>query len=123
MSAGGCSRPVALWTGRRAASPSTRLEREAKASSILCWECSRISSITSEPVEKRSISDSFTRAGCVSEGVATDTVEASSIVGVVVAAFGGFELSSKPSIQTTVHQLQNLQKPKQLTYRTGTRHR
>jgi hypothetical protein len=92
-----------LGAGWATARPSIRFERCANASSILCWECSRISSITSDPVEKKSTSASFTSTGCVSVGWA-DAEVVSSIVWVVVAALTGLELSSKPSIQTTEDQ-------------------
>jgi len=56
--------------------------------------------MTSDPVEKSSISDSLTTAASVSVGAA-GAVDDSSIVLVVVAALGGLEPSSRPSIQTT----------------------
>ena len=98
-----------LEAGGRAASPSIRSERCAKASSILCWECSRISSITSDPVEKKSTSASFTRTGCVSAGWADVEVVSSIVWVVVAAALTGLELSSKPSIQTTDDQSGSLE--------------
>lgn len=80
--------------------PSTRFDKCEKASSILCCECSRISSITSDPVEKRS-SSGVAAAGAASTAFVGSSGRAASRVVVVTTGLGGFELSSKPSMQTT----------------------
>jgi hypothetical protein len=105
-----------------AAKLSTRFERWEKASNILCCECSRISSMTSDPVEKSSISASLITTGKVSVGAAGTAADDSSIVLVVVAGLGGFEISSRPSIQTTIRSAL-VQVGKKSTYHIEIRHR